>query len=180
MLTQGVANEGYDELLGVLAADDYYSAANNNSALFGASYYYIAFLGTPSATGLWELQYGGHHFAVSNTYNGGKATGFTPSFRGADPLAAVTLNAKTYQAMGQEQKAFADMLAGLSSTEKTTAKLSTSFSDILLGPGKDGRFPTTRQGIKVSSLTAAEKTLVLDAIKLYARPHDGLRRQLNG
>ena len=59
------------------------------------------------------------------------------------------------------------MLTGLSSSEQATAKLSTSFSDILLGPGKDAQFPATRQGLKVSGLSAAEKALVLTAIKLY-------------
>lgn len=172
VLALGTAGEGYDELVGVLAADDYLATTNGNSSLFGAGNYFLAFLGTPSTTGLWELQYGGHHFAVSNTYNGGKATGLTPSFRGVEPLAAFTINGQTYQPLGQERQAFADMLAGLSSTELATAKLSTSFSDILLGPGKDAQFPTTKVGLKVGNLTAAKQTLVLNAIKLYVNDLD--------
>ena len=172
VLALGVPGEGYDELVGNLAADDYLAVANNNSTLFGAGNYFIAFLGPPSLTGLWELQYGGHHFAVANTYNGGKVTGLTPSFRGVEPLAAFVLNGQTYQPMTQERQAFADMLAGLSSTEQAAAKLTTSFSDILLGPGKDAQFPTTKVGLKVSTLTAAKQALVLNAIKLYVNDLD--------
>ena len=172
VLTLGVSGEGYDELVGILAADDYLAIANNNSSLFGAGNFFLAFLGTPSTTGLWELQYGGHHFAVANTYNGGKATGLTPSFRGVEPLAAFTVNGQTYQPMGQERQTFADLLAGLSTTELATAKLTTSFSDILLGPGKDAQFPTTKVGLKVGDLTAAKQALVLNAIKLYVNDLD--------
>ena len=172
VLVEGTANEGYDELEGVRAADDYLAATGGNTTLFGAGNYFLAFLGTPSTTGLWELQYGGHHYAFANTYNGGMLTGVTPSFRGVEPVTAVTLNGKTYQPLEQERQAFATMLAGLSTAEQTTARLSTSFSDVLLGPGKDGQFPTTKRGLKVGNLSAAQKDRVLNAIKLYVNDLD--------
>ncbi|WP_019990641.1 DUF3500 domain-containing protein [Rudanella lutea] len=171
IMAQGVTDEGYDEMEGNLAADDYLGA-NGGGSTYGAGQYYLAFLGTPSTTGLWELQFGGHHYTFANTYNGGKVTGATPAFRAVEPMAAVTTNGRTYQPVEQERKAFADMLAGLSSTEQTTAKLSSTFTDILLGPGKDAQFPATRQGLKVGDLTAAKKALVLNAIKLYVNDLD--------
>ncbi|NID10581.1 DUF3500 domain-containing protein [Fibrivirga algicola] len=171
VLAQGVTNEGYDEMEGNLVADDYL-AANGGGSSYGTANFYMAFLGTPSTTGLWELQYGGHHYTFANTYNGGKVTGVTPSFRAVEPMAAVTANNRTYQPVEQERQAFADMLAGLSTAEQTTAKLTSTFTDILLGPGADGQFPTTRQGLKVGDLTAAKKALVLNAIKLYVNDLD--------
>lgn len=171
VLAQGVTNEGYDEMEGNLAADDYL-AANGGGSTYGAGNYYLAFLGPPSTTGLWELQFGGHHYTFANTYNGGKITGVTPSFRAVEPMAAVTATGHTYQPVEQERQAFADMLAGLSTTQQATAKLSPTFTDILLGPGVDGQFPTTRQGVVVSSLSATQKALVLNAIKLYVNDLD--------
>ena len=171
VLTQGATNEGYDEMEGSLAADDYLGA-NGGGSDYGAGNYYMAFLGTPSTTGLWELQFGGHHYTFANTYNGGKLTGATPSFRAIEPMAAFTINNKTYQPQEQERQAFADMLTGLSSTEQATAKLSSTFNDVLLGPGKDGQFPTTKQGLKAGDLSAAKKALVLNAIKLYVNDLD--------
>jgi hypothetical protein len=171
VLAQNVTNEGYDEMEGNLAADDYL-AANGGGTTYGAGNYYLAFLGTPSTTGLWELQFGGHHYTFANTYNGGKITGVTPSFRAVEPMAAVTVGSRTYQPVEQERQAFADLLAGLSSTELATAKLSTTYTDILLGPGVDGQFPTTKQGLKVGNLSTAAKTLVLNAIKLYTNDLD--------
>ncbi|MVM33668.1 DUF3500 domain-containing protein [Spirosoma sp. HMF4905] len=171
-MAQNVPNEGFDELEGNLAADEYLGKLINKTSTFNAGNYYLAFLGTPSATGLWELQFGGHHFAVANTYKDGKAIGLTPSFRGVEPIAPVTINGRTHQSMEQERQAFADMLGSLTNAEQTTAKLSATFRDILLGPGADGQFPTTKQGIKVGTLSATQKKLVLNAIKLYVNDLD--------
>ncbi|WP_375447093.1 DUF3500 domain-containing protein [uncultured Fibrella sp.] len=171
VLVQNVTNEGFDEMEGNLVADDYL-AANGGGSDYGRGNYYMAFLGTPSTTGLWELQFGGHHYTLANTYNGGKITGVTPSFRAVEPMATVTANSRTYQPVEQERKAFADLLAGLSSSELSTAKLAATFTDILLGPGQDSKFPTTRQGLKVGDLSAANKALVLNAIKLYTNDLD--------
>ena len=87
-------------------------------------------------------------------------------------MAAVTVNGRTYQPVEQERAAFAALLAGLSTSEQASAKLSTTFTDILLGPGVDGQFPTTKQGVQVGNLSAAEKTLVLNAFKLYTNDLD--------
>jgi hypothetical protein len=134
---------------------------------YGAGNYYMAFLGTPSKTGLFEIQFGGHHHTVSNTYYNGKIIGATPAFRSAEPSGTFTQAGVTYQPILQEKAAFAAIIAGFSSSEAAIAKSSSSFNDIVLGPGKDNQFPTTKLGIKVSALSAAQKTLVLNAIKTY-------------
>ena len=165
------SNEGYAEALAILAADDYLSA-NGGGSTYGSGNYYVAFLGTPSTTGLWEFQYGGHHIAMSNTYNGGKLVGATPSFRAVEPFAPFSQNSVNYEPLGQERVALAAMLTGFSDAELTSAKLASTYSDILLGPGKDGQFPTTRAGLKASSLSASKKALVLAAIKTYVNDID--------
>ncbi len=160
------ANEGWDEIQQLLNADEYL-AANGGGSTYGAANYYIAFLGTPATTGTFEIQFGGHHLACASTYKDGVLTGATPAFRGVEPFATFTLNSTTNQPLQQEQMAFAAMLTGLSSTEQATAKLSSTFTDLVLGPQQDGNFPATPVGIKCSTLSASEKALVLAAIKTY-------------
>ena len=171
-MAQNVPNEGFNELEGNLAADEYLGKLTGKTETFNAGNYFLAFLGTPGTTGLWELQFGGHHFAFANTYNGGKLTGMTPSFRGVEPIAPVTVDGHTYQSLGQEREAFAALLSSLTPNEQATARLSVSFRDVLLGPGRDGQFPNEKQGVKVGSLNAAQKKLVLNAIKLYVNDLD--------
>jgi hypothetical protein len=175
VLTLSVANEGYDELVGIMAADDYLSTANGQTnALFGSGNYYLTFLGTPSTTGRWELQYGGHHYAFADTYNNGQVAGVTPSFRGVEPSIPISSTGagRTFQPMEEERLAFATLLTGLSTSEQPTAKLSATFSDLVLGPGKDGQFPAVKQGIRVGDLSADNQALVLNAIKLYVNDLD--------
>ncbi len=165
-MTGTAANEGNDEMLGILAADDYLNA-NGGGSTYGSGNYYIAFLGTPSATGLFEIQFGGHHGTVANTYNAGKLAGATPSFRSTEPFPTYTWNGVTYQPIQQELSALSAMLKGLSTSELSTAKRSSSQTDLILGPGQDGVFPSTKTGIKVANLSATQKALVLAAIKTY-------------
>lgn len=159
-------NEGWDELQQLLNADDYLNA-NGGGSDYGAANYYIAFLGKPAATGTFEIQFGGHHMAFANTYKNGVLTGATPSFRGVEPFGKFTQDGKMNQPMNQEQEALSAMLTGLSATELATSKLSSTYSDLVAGPQRDGVFPATPSGIKCSNLTSAQKKLVLNAIDTY-------------
>ncbi|MVM31771.1 DUF3500 domain-containing protein [Spirosoma sp. HMF4905] len=166
LLALGTTNEGYDEMIGNLAADDYLNTIGGGSD-YGAGNYYLSFLGTPSTTGLWSILFTGHHYTQPFTFNAGAVTGVTPAFRGTEPQAAVTAANRTYQAFEQERVAFGAMLTGLSTSEQTTAKLSGTYTDLVLGPGQDGKFPATKVGLQVGSLSSDKQALVLSAIKLY-------------
>jgi hypothetical protein len=60
------------------------------------------------------------------------------------------------------------MLNGLSSTELASAKLPQAYDDLLVGPQKDGQYPSTQQGLAISALSTAQKALVKAAINSYA------------
>ncbi|MCA0230172.1 MAG: DUF3500 domain-containing protein [Bacteroidetes bacterium] len=162
------ANEGSEEYTGIIDADDYLRANGGDSG-YGSGNYYIGFLGTPSTTGLWCLQIGGHHGTIIYTYSGGKMTGGTPSFRSTEPYPTWTSTntGKTIQPMVQETAAFANFMKSLSTTELATAKRSAAQNDLIVGPQKDGSFPTTKTGVKAGNLTTAQKDLLLAAIKTY-------------
>jgi hypothetical protein len=164
--TGTTAGEGYDEIQQLLNADDYL-AANGGGSAYGSGNYFIAFLGTPSTTGTWELQFGGHHLAFANTYTNGALEGATPSFRAVEPVTPFTQNGVTNTPLTSEQKALAAMLSSLSSSQQATAKLSKTYSDLVMRPGNDWAFPSTREGVKVSTLSADQKALVLAAIATY-------------
>ncbi|WP_160143710.1 DUF3500 domain-containing protein [Chryseolinea soli] len=159
-------NEGWDELQKLLNADEYLKE-NGGGSDYGAANYYIAFLGTPAATGTFEIQYGGHHVAFANTYTDGVLVGATPSFRGIEPFSAFEWNGETNQPLVQEKDALSAMLTALSSDQLTSAKLASTFSDLVAGPQKDANFPTTPSGVKGGDLSSEQKDLILTAIKTY-------------
>ncbi len=170
-------NEGYDEMNQLWLADDYL-AANGGGSSYGAGLYYICFIGTPTLTGAFEIQSGGHHLAIANTYNNGVMVGATPHFEATEPL-TFTTGGNTYSPITQEKNALAAMFSGLTTTELATAKLSTTFTDILLGAknngsAKDWLFPTTKLGLRVGTLSPANKQLVMAAIKTYVLDIDSV------
>ncbi len=177
VLALNTANEGYDQMLGSLVADNYLFYAGGGTT-YGAGNFYLSILGTPSTTSTWELLFTGHHYTQPYTFNGPAGSGYTPAFRAIEPTTPVsnTVNGQVtnqiFQPMEQERLAFAALLTSLSSTEQTTARLSTTFSDVLLGPNANWQFPTTKVGIRVGTLSAEKQALVLNAIRLYVNDLD--------
>jgi hypothetical protein len=170
-VASGSGVEGYNELEAIMAADDYLGA-NGGGSSYTSGNYYLALLGTPSTTGTWEVYFGGHHLAFANTYKNGNLVGGTPSFRSSEPYTQFTQNGGTWEPMKEERTAFAAIWTGLTAAQKTSATLSGSYNDIALGPQKDWQFPTTKLGLKCSTLDATQKALVLAGIRTYVADID--------
>jgi hypothetical protein len=170
-IASGTGVEGYNEILAIMAADDYLGA-NGGGTQYNGGNYYLALLGTPALTGTWELYFGGHHLAFANTYKNGVLAGGTPSFRSSEPYTEFSQNGSTWEPMKEERLACAALWTGLTATQKTAATLSGSYGDISLGPQKDWQFPTTKLGLKCSSLDATQKALVLNVIRTYVADVD--------
>jgi hypothetical protein len=165
-------NEGYSEFEQVRLADDYLGTNGGGATTYNANEYVIAFLGTPSTTGKWMLQFGGHHYAQNITYNAGAVVSGTPLHEGLEPL-SFTTSGTTYTPLASEKAGMADMLASFTSTELATAKISGTFSDVLMVPGSTtNTFPSTKQGIQVSTLSTAAQAKVLAAMMPWVNDLD--------
>ncbi len=64
------------------------------------------------------------------------------------------------------------LTSSLTAAQLAKATLSESFGDVLLGPGQDGQFPTTKEGIAVSELSPQQKKLVMAAIRPWVSSVD--------
>lgn len=126
---------------------------------FGRDNYYLAFLGTPSLTEPWLMQFGGHHLAINVTVVG-KSNVLTPSLPAAQP-AIYKLNGETVRPLGREHdKGFA-FINSLDAAQRKQAILNYQVSDLVLGPGEDGK-TIQPEGIKASALSAAQQQMLLD------------------
>ncbi|HEY0779538.1 MAG TPA: DUF3500 domain-containing protein [Gemmatirosa sp.] len=134
---------------------------------FGDTLYYVAFLGAPSTTTPWLLKIDGHHVAINLHYHGTQTPTATPNFLGVEPQ-VFTLNGVTYTPLQSRKVAMYTMINSLDATQLAGATLPSSFSDVLLGPGQDGKFPV-HQGLLVSSLSAAQQQLVKNAIEEWVK-----------
>ena len=161
-------NEGVDELLQTLNADDYIGTVSTDYPVGYASYNTkFAFLGTPAETGTWQLYYGGHHLAFTNTYTDGELVGATPSFRGIEPFPRFFMNGRENAPLMQEREAFAALLRSLSDEQAAAARLEGTYRDILAGPQQDDAIPEEREGLDVAELDEDQRALLLAAIETY-------------
>ncbi|WP_425144946.1 DUF3500 domain-containing protein [Deinococcus sp.] len=147
-------------------ADDVLKASGGLGNLtFGSDQYFVAFLGTPSGTSPWMLQFGGHHLALNATVVGPNIT-LAPSLTGGQPIKA-TENGRAVvivQKVPQEVKDSYAMLSSLSPAQKARAVISNTRIDLVLGPGKDGK-TLQPEGLPASAMTAAQETQFLALIK---------------
>lgn len=161
-------NEGYDEMEQTLNADDYIGSVSTDYQVGYASYNSkFAFLGTPAATGTWQLYYGGHHFAFTNTYTEGVLSGATPSFRGVEPFPRFEMNGRENMPLMQEREAFAALLRSLSDEQKESATLEGTYRDIIAGPQADDGIPKAQEGMSVADLSEDQQALLLAAVATY-------------
>jgi hypothetical protein len=175
--TGTVAGDGFNEIQQIRAADDNLNTGGGGNG-YNNGIYFIAFAGTPSLTGSWQLEFGGHHLATNITYGNGQVKGATPKFEGTEPLTFTTTTAAVFPIgtvcapLSNEASSMLAMLNGLTTAQKTTAHLTQTFSDVLLGPNTDGQFPATKVGLAVSTLTAAQQALVVEAMRPWVQDSD--------
>jgi Protein of unknown function (DUF3500) len=132
-----------------------------NGPIFGRDLYYISFLGTPSETAPWMLQFGGHHLALNITIAGEHGV-LTPTLTGAQP-ALFTMNGKTVRPLGQESDKALALLNALNENQRKKAILSYDLADLVLGPGQDGK-TIQPDGLKSTEMNEAQRAMLLDVI----------------
>src|SRR6185295_2830954 len=129
---------------------------------FGEDEYYLAFLGAPSANAPWMLQFGGHHLAINMTLAGRQAT-LAPSHTAAQP-ATYSFEGRTIRPLGDENdRAFA-LMATLDAAQRSQASVGYRVSDLVRGPGQDGR-TIQPEGLKASALSASQQTMLIDLVR---------------
>ena len=166
-------DDGYDEFYKINETDSLLGTLAGSG--YSKGQYIICFLGTPSTTGKWMLQFGGHHYASNITYNAGAVVSITPSHQGIEPTSWTNAGGTTITPMASEKSVMADMLASFTSSELASAKIAGTFSDCTMIPGSTtNTFPTTKVGVKVSTLSAAAQAKVLAAMAPWVNDLDAV------
>jgi Protein of unknown function (DUF3500) len=129
---------------------------------FGSDYYYVSFVGLPSPTLPWMLQFGGHHLAINATVVGTHIT-LSPSLTGGEPLRYSKDGKAVYIAENEVRQAMA-MLNGLTADQRRRAVISNRRIDLVLGPGHDGQI-LQGEGLPGSEMTDAQKAQLLAVIE---------------
>jgi hypothetical protein len=169
LLSTALSRDGYQKVTDIMRGDEVLrkngGGRGGGGVKFGEDEYYLAFLGTPSVTAPWMLQFGGHHLAINLTMAGSQAT-LAPSLPATQP-ATFTVEGRTVRPLGNENdKAFA-LINALDDAQRGQAILNYRVSDLVLGPGQDGRM-IQPEGIRASALSPTQQTMLLGIVHEWA------------
>ncbi|WP_395094752.1 DUF3500 domain-containing protein [Armatimonas sp.] len=161
LLQSILSKQGFQKVTDIVNGDEYLRQNDPMSGRlnFGKAEFYLAFLGKPSVTSPWIVQFGGHHLAINATVVGQDIT-LAPSLPAAQP-AKYTLGGKTIQPLGREMTKGFSLIQALTPEQQKTAIRAPYFIDLVLGPGQDGK-TIAPEGIAGSTLTEPQKKLLLD------------------
>jgi hypothetical protein len=159
VLAAALSPQGYEKVSQIVEADEVLKKGQGGRPIFGRDEYYISFLGQPSTTEPWMIQFGGHHLGLNITIAGEQGT-LAPSHTGAQP-AIYELEGKSVRPLGREvDKAFA-LINSLDESQRKQAILGFQMRDLVLGPGRDGQ-TIQPEGIKGSALNAKQRDMLQD------------------
>jgi hypothetical protein len=174
LLSTALSRDGYRKVREIMLADGVLGRGQGGAGArgggggrtggprFAEDEFFLAFLGTPSATTPWMLQFGGHHLAINLTMAGSQAT-MAPSLPATQP-AVYELEGRTIRPLGNENdKAFA-LINALTDAQRQQAIIGSRVADLVLGAGQDGR-TIQPEGIRASALSAAHQTMLLDIVR---------------
>ena len=171
LLSTALSRDGYRKVREIMLADEVLGKGQagrgggrpgGGGPRFAEDEYFLAFLGTPSATAPWMLQFGGHHLAINLTMAGRQAT-MAPSLPAAQP-ATYEFEGRTIRPLGNENdKAFA-LINAFNDAQRQQAIIGSRVADLVLGAGQDGR-TIQPEGIRASALSAQQQTMLLDIVR---------------
>ncbi len=174
LLQAALSRDGYRKVMEIVRGDEVLRNGGGGGAPgggsrgrlnFGEAEYYLAFVGTPSTTTPWMLQFGGHHLAINLTM-AGSAASMAPSLPAAQP-AKYTFEGKEIRPLGRENDQAFELINALDATQRGQAILGSPVADLVLGPGQDGKV-IQPEGLKVSAMTPAQQAMLLGIVREWA------------
>src|SRR3954454_20540077 len=179
ILQAALSEEGYKKTVGIMVGDQVVREQEDKPDLFGLDFYGPAIFGTPSETEPWMLQFNGHHLGLNLTVDG-QDNVLTPSFVGVQPAEytlneagdltafepASVLDSGTIRPMGVENDEAFGLMNALDPEQQDQAILDYEVSDLVLGPGEDGRV-LEPEGIPASEMTADQQDMLLDLVRQW-------------
>ena len=169
LLETALSADGYRKVVEIVRGDEVLRnggpGGGGGRLNFGEAEYYLAFVGTPSTTTPWMLQFGGHHLAINLTMAGSQSS-MGPSLPAAQP-AKYTFEGKEIRPLGRENDKAFELINALDAGQRSQAILGSTVADLVLGPGNDGKV-IQPEGLKVSAMTPAQQTMLLGLVREWA------------
>ncbi len=179
ILSATLGPSGYERVAQIIAAEALLSGGRNNGFGWHPDNYFFALFGTPSETGQWALQFGGHHMAVNIAFEDGQIETISPTHLGSEPV-TFSYKGKDYSIMTDMHEAALSLYNSLpSSLQKQTGKDLGRIGDMLYGPGAEG-YLGDKVGVSGADLNAQQRSLLLKLISKWisVQPDEDANRRM--
>ncbi len=173
LLRASLSAKGYETSRDIMRLNHHLAELVSDFEDYGEHLYWLAIMGTPSATEPWGWQIEGHHLIV-NYFVLGDQIVMTPTFMGSEPVTATSGDYAGVAILEAEQAAALDLMQALTPAQRDQA---------ILGE-KEGRSENQTEmfkdnvvmpyaGLPAADMDDTQRTLLLDLIMLYVGNMDG-------
>ncbi|MEU5324181.1 DUF3500 domain-containing protein [Streptomyces sp. NPDC021056] len=168
LLGTALSADGLTQARNIMKLNAYlgdYSGGGKDTLTEGS--YFFTFMGTPSTSKPWGVQYGGHHLAVHYFVLGDQVV-MTPTFMGSEPTSA-TYNGEKITTFKKETKSGLTLLRSLTSAQqkKIISSETKAGDNFKAGAGEDNA-KLAYQGLAAKGWTEAQKNDLIDLVRVYA------------
>ena len=130
--------------------------------------YWFSLYGDPAPSRPWGWQLDGHHVNVNCAVVDGRLV-ITPTFLGAEPVAAFAGKYAGTWVLQEEQDRGSALYESLSAAQRAAATVSDELpADLLTGAGRDN-YELNYEGIQFSTFDRAQLALAIELISVYVR-----------
>lgn len=167
LLSVALSEQGYSKINEIMGSDEILFR-NGVPYAAGKDVYTIAFFGKPSVSDVWMLQFGGHHIGLNLAVYRSHAV-LAPVLTGALPANYVDADRGDVPVRvlaAENDKAFA-LYQSLDDSQLEQATIEGKVSDLVLGPGEDGKV-VEAVGLKGSLLNSSQRAMLVDLIGEWA------------
>lgn len=172
LIQAGLSSQGYLKASGIMELDEVLLHLSGQdkaeNPMFGLRFYWLSFLGEPSADKPWGWQLDGHHLALNFSLIGSEVA-TTPTFLGSDPHEVRDGIHAGWRVLGAEDDKGLALMTSLRPEQRKKALLSAEApGDVLAGPGKD-KAVQKYEGLAFADLDDTQKGLLLSLVDEYVR-----------
>ncbi|HKB90018.1 MAG TPA: DUF3500 domain-containing protein, partial [Opitutaceae bacterium] len=130
--------------------------------------YYLTIFGEPSLDHTWGWRFEGHHLSINFTIVDGKHVFFTPSFFGSNPAEVRIEMKKGLRIFADEEDMGRQFVTALDKEQRSIGIISEYAPEEILTSNKPRVDPLHPDGIGWDQLNDAQRSKLLDLVKLYA------------
>lgn len=167
VMQAGLASRAYDTARNAMRLNEHLAELTGLPDEFGEYFYWISLFGTPAADAPWGFQIDGHHCNI-NAFVLGDQMVLSPMLLGSEPVTAESGKYKGATVLREEETKGHVLMGALTAEQRAKATVGHDLPFDGYASGFKDNVIIPRSGLAVADMTPAQKSLLLDLIKLYS------------